>query len=143
MEETFDQLMDGFGDHDLTRFGRLQEACCDVCRVADRGVVHAQIGSDAAHDDQSGIESLADLELDAAVAFKLVAIGVQRPPNAERRLDRTADVVLVSDRRSEQCHDSITEKLIHSTFITVNLGEHQFEGPSHQPMNDLRVEPVR
>ena len=80
--------------------------------------------------------------MDAAVTFKIVLVAVQRPPNAERCLDRAARVILVSDRSPEQGHDSIAEELIDRALVLVNLGEHQVESPSHQAMDDLRVEPL-
>ncbi len=142
MEEACDQVMDGLGDDDLSGLGCLQEARGDIRRVADCSVVHAEVASDAAHDDQPGVESLAHPEVDAAVAFKLGAIRIQSPPNAERRLDRAAGVILVSDRCPKQRHDSIAEELVYRALVPVNLGEHQLEGPSHQHVDDLRVKPL-
>jgi hypothetical protein len=101
IEEAFYQVVDGFGNDDLTRLGDVEKARCDVRRVADRSVVHAQVASDAAHDDQPGVETLAYPELNAAVAFKLGAVRIERPPNAEGSLDRAPGVILVSDRSPE------------------------------------------
>ena len=80
--------------------------------------------------------------MDAAITFKIVLIAVERPPNAERCLDRSARVILVRDRSPEQRHDSVAEELIDRTLVLVNLGEHQVESSSHQAMDDLRVEPL-
>src|SRR4030095_4902629 len=129
-------------DDDLPGRGCLQKARCDIGRVANRGVVHAQVASNAADDDQPSVESLAHPEMDAAVTFKVVSILVQRPPNGECRLDRATRVVLVSNRSSKQRHDSIAEELIYRTLKSVNLGEHHLEGPRHQPIDDFRVKPL-
>jgi hypothetical protein len=101
IEEAFDQVMHGFGDDDLSRFGCLQEARGNVRRVADRGVVHAQVASNTAHDDQPRVESLSHPEVNAPVAFEIVPIRLENLPNAERRLNCPARIIFVSDGRSE------------------------------------------
>jgi hypothetical protein len=87
-------------------------------------------------------EALAYHELDIAVAGDLGPISIQRQANAKRRLNRASGMILVSDRRPEQRHDSIAEELVDRAFVPVNLGENQLEGSSHQTMDDLRIQPL-
>jgi len=52
-------------------------------------------------------------------------------------------MILVGDWSPEEGHDAIAEELVDRAFVTVDFGQDQVEGPGHQPMHFLGIEPLR
>jgi hypothetical protein len=142
LEVAADEPVGGVGDRNLPGLAHLLQARRNVGRVADGGVVHAQVASDAAHHDESGVEPLPRAEADAA-RRQLSLILDKGPRDAERGVHGPARVILVGDGRSEQRHDPVAEKLVDRALVAVNFGEHEIEGPAHQPVDLLGVEALR
>src|SRR2546430_2621370 len=65
---------------------------------------------------------------------------LERPSDAERRLDGTACMVLMGDGGPEERHDAVTEKLVDRALVAVHLGQHEVEGSAHQAVDFLRVD---
>ena len=74
---------------------------------------------------------------------QLGLVGVERAGDAERGVDGPARVVLVGDGRPEERHDAVTEELVDRALVAVHLGQHEIEGPAHEPMDFLGVEAGR
>jgi hypothetical protein len=53
------------GQEDGPRVSELLHACCEVRRLADRRVIHREVATDGAHHDLTGVQSHADLDLEA------------------------------------------------------------------------------
>ena len=60
---------------------------------------------------------------------ELVLIGIERLPDAERRVHGAPGVVLVRHGGAEQRHDPVTEELVDRPLVAMHLGEHQLERP--------------
>jgi hypothetical protein len=121
--------MGNIRDHDVPRIGALLEARCHVGGVADRCVVHSEIAANASDHDQTCIDSLTHVKIDAAVALKLVTVGFQRLPDAQRCMDSPLRMVLVRDRRAKESHDAVTEKMINGPLVPMDLAQHKFDRP--------------
>ena len=126
-------------DRHPPRLASLLEARRHVGGVADRRVVHAQVAADRAHHDEAGVEALAGAEADAA-RRELRLVVVERPLDAEGGVDGAARMVLVGDRGPEERHDAVAEELVDRALVAVDLGEHEVEGPAHEPVDLLGVE---
>jgi hypothetical protein len=142
MEVARDEAVGRLRDDDATGLGRLLEARGDVRRVADRRVVHAEVVSDTAHDDEAGVDALPDLEGQPLPPLELLAVILERRPDPDGGVDGPASVLLVSDGGAEEGHDAVAEELVHGPFVAVDLGQHQLEGARHDGVDVLRIEPL-
>ena len=143
VEVVGDETVGGLPDHDLARLRRLLKARGNVGRVADSRVVHPEVVSDAADDDEPAVEALAHLEGQRALARQLVSVVLERALDAERGAHRSLRVVLVGERRAEERHDAVPEELVHRSLVPMDLGQHELEGARHEAVHVLGVEPRR
>jgi len=60
--------------------------------------------------------------------------------NRQRRAERTLSVIFMRDRRTEQCHDAVTQELVDGTFVTVNGFQDDLEDAVHDPVHILGIE---
>ena len=123
-------------DRHAPRLTRLLQTRRDIGGVSHGRVVHAQVAADAADHDEAGVEALAGAEADAA-GSQLGLIGLERPSDAERRVDGPARVVLMGDGGAEKRHDAVAEELVDRALVAVHLGQHQVEGAAHEPVDFL------
>jgi len=128
--------------HHVARARRLLHPGRDVGRVAHRGVIHAQVVTDATDDDEARVEALADAKRDPVGRPELVLIGIERLADAECRVHGPPGVVLVRHRGAEQRHDPVTEELVDRPLVAMHLGEHQLERSPHEPVDVLGIEPL-
>ena len=73
-------------------------ACCiraATLVVSPPPCSHAQVVADAADDDEARVEALADAKRDPVGRPELVLVGIERLPDAERRVHGPPRVVLV------------------------------------------------
>jgi hypothetical protein len=138
-----DETVRGLADYDRSRLRGLLQARGDVGRVADRRIVHPEVAPDAADHDEPAIETLAHPEGEGAVLLQLALIVCEGALDAERGAHGPLCMVLVSDRSAEECHDAVTEELVHRAFVAVHLGQHDLERVRHQRVDNLGVEPGR
>jgi hypothetical protein len=125
------QTMSNFGNHHAPRIGGLLEARCYVRRIADRCVIHSKVASNASHNDQTRVDTLSHVEIDAAAILNFLLISLQGLLDPERRMDGPLRVVLMRDWCAEKGHDAVTEKLVNSSLVPVNLAQHKLECPIH------------
>jgi len=71
LEVALDGRVRCLADHHAARPGRLLHARGEVRRVADRGVVHAQVVADLADDHRTGVETDTELKADALLRLEL------------------------------------------------------------------------
>ena len=67
---------------------------------------------------------------------------VESTPDPQRGVDRALSVVLVGDGGAEQRHDAVAEELVDRALVAVDLVQHQLEGPVHESVDVLGVEPL-
>jgi hypothetical protein len=140
VEVTVDQSVRGRGDDHAAGRCDLLEPGGDVGRVADRRVVHPQVGANRPDHDEAGVEPLPDLEGDAAPPLQVVAQLVQPPLDAERGVGGPLGMLFVRDRGAEERHDAVAEELVHRALVAVDLVQHQLERLVHQHVGVLGVE---
>ena len=109
-------------DHHAARPGRLLHAGSEVRRVADRGVVHAQVIADLADHHRTGVETDPELKADILLRLELAVKNPDRALNPERRVNGAARAVLVGDRRAEECHHAVAGVLVHAALEAVDFG---------------------
>ena len=81
-------------------------------RLADGGVVHAQIATDGADDDLARVEAHADLDGHPVRAADPSAYCATDSCIAQRRVAGSNGVVLVGQRRAEERHDPVADDLV-------------------------------
>ena len=113
------------------RRGSLQ-AGGEVGGIADRGVVHAQVVSDASDHDDARVDADPHLEIDVLRVRELLAQRRERTLDSERRQHRAPRRVLERDRSAEDRHDSVAGELVHRALVAVYLVEQQREAAVHQ-----------
>ena len=57
-------------------------------------------------------------------------------------MDGALSVILVRDGRAEEGHDAVAEELVDRALVAVDLVQHQLEGPGHEAVDVLGVEPL-
>ena len=110
-------------------------------RVADRGVVHAEVVADRAHDDLARVEPSAHREAEAARATQLGGVGGELALQVEGGVARAPRVVLVGDRRAEEGHDAVARELVDGALEAVDaLAEDREEaGHDRAPLLGVRL----
>jgi hypothetical protein len=118
--------MGSFGDHYVPRIGGLLEARRHVSRVTDGCVVHSKIAANASHHDQTGIDTLPHMETDPA-ALKILLVTLQGLLDSQSRMHRPLRMVFMRDWRAKEGHDAVTEELVHSSLVPMDLAQHKLE----------------
>jgi hypothetical protein len=96
-------------------------------RVALRGVIHAQVVADLAHDDLTRVESNPNGEADSLLALELARVGAKLLTEPERRVARPLRVILVRNRRAKEGHDAVAEILVDRPLEAVHALRQDFE----------------
>ena len=136
------QTRGGLGDQDLAGRGGLLQPGGDVGRVADGGVVHAQVVADGADHDEARVESHAHGQLGARPEAGVRAAILQRTADLEGGHGRAAGVVLVGQRRAEQRHEAVAEELVDGALVAMDLGQRQLEESIEQIVHRVGAEPL-
>ena len=134
------QALGGLGDHDGPGLGEGLHPSRQVGGVADRGVVHPEVITDPADDDQPAVETQAQADLDAALLLELLAVSIDRLADRQRRLDRARGMILEGHRGPEQGHQAVTEELVHRALVAVHRLGHQPERVVHELVHGLRIQ---
>ncbi len=121
------------GQERRARIGELLHARGEVGSLADRGVVHVQVGADRTHDDLARIEAHANADPDAVLGPYALRISRDRLLHPQRRVARADRVVLVSEGRAEERHDAVAHDLIDGALVAV----HGFHHPLEHGIEDL------
>ena len=98
-----------------------------VRRLADRGVVDAQIAADGADHDLARVQPDPDLHRDAVGPPDLVGVSTDRALHVEGRIAGADRVVLVGKRRAEEGHDPVAHHLVHRALVSMNGLHHPLE----------------
>ena len=108
-------------------------------RLADRGVVHAEITADGANDHFARIESDADLDLDTVLPAQLRGVAGDRLLHGEGGVAGSDGVVLVGERGAEERHDPVAHDLVHRALVAVNGVHHPLEDRVQEPARVLGI----
>ena len=117
---------DRLGDEQLRLEGlrRLLDARSHVNHVSDDRVFLALGSADVSGRGLAGVKPDTDAcGRNAALAIQLV----QAPKNRERRPHGVGALIRVVERRAEDGHEAVAEKLVHDPMMLVHERNHEFE----------------
>ena len=95
--------------------------------LPDRCVIHVEVTADRAHDHSTGVQADANSDRDAFSPSRAIAVPSDRLLHHERRVARPHGVILVGNRRAEECHDPVAHDLVHRALVPVYRFHHPFE----------------
>ena len=134
-----DQPMGRGAEQDLARRRGLFQPCGHVHRVpGDQPLPRRLVPGH----DLTGVDSGADHDGDAAVAFELLVQDMKAVAHLGRGADRPHRVVLVQARNAEHGHHGIADELLHDASVRLHCVAHLVEVPGHDPTEGLGVEPL-
>ena len=107
--------------------------------LTNDGILHAQIITDDANDDFSRIETNADRERYSVTLLNLLCVSFDVLLHPERGVAGVHGVILASERRTEQRHDSVAEDLIDGAVIAMDRLHHGFDRRPHKRLRLLGV----
>jgi hypothetical protein len=110
-----------------------------VGSLAYRRVVHSEITADRADDDLPRVEADPDLQLHPVRAPRVVRVALERLLHPERRVTGAHGMVLVRQRRTEECHDPIAHDLVNRPLVAVHRLHHVFEHGVEELSRLLRI----
>jgi len=129
LESTSRQGGCSIADNNVAGCGGLLEPRGDVHGVA--GYEGAALAG-ASDDDFAGVDANAQGKL---IAEQLSQLSSHR----ESRMQRTFGVILVCNRGSERCHDSITHELLDCATRRIDLGAHRLVEPIEHRARSLGI----
>jgi hypothetical protein len=94
-----------------------------VGRVADRGVVHAEVVADGPDHDGAGVEAHAEGQGGVSRDAELLAALAEGALDRQGGEDGAAGVVLVSQRGAELGHEAVPEELVDRALVAVDLAQ--------------------
>jgi hypothetical protein len=141
-EEALPEVLRVPAHHDLPRLREAHEPGRDVGRIADGRVVHAEVPTDCADDDDSGVQPRPQAEVDTVRAFHVGLQRLKTVADRKRRRERAVGVVLVRDRGAEERHDAVAEELVDRALVTVDRLEHDLERPVDDRVDVFGIEPL-
>ena len=116
------------GQADPARRRELLNASGQPHDVPLRGVVHAQVVTDAPDDDLARVGAHAHREVEPALAPHIVGEGPEIARHLERRRAGALGVVLVGDGGAEERHDAVAGVLVDGPLVAVDaVGENAEE----------------
>src|SRR5215475_11813275 len=99
-------------DPDGSGRSELLHAGCQMSRLADRCVVHAEVRADRPDDHVAGIQADTDSHGDAVGPKCLARVSLHRLLHPQGGVTSTDRVILMGERGAEQRHDPVTHHLI-------------------------------
>jgi hypothetical protein len=126
-------------EEDAPGAGELLHPRGQVGRLADRGVVHAQIAADGAHHDFARVEPDPDLHVHAVRSARLLRVARHRFLHAQSGVAGAHRVVLVGERCTEEGHDAVAHHLVHRALVAVHRFHHPVEHGVEDPAGVFRV----
>src|SRR5262244_1207598 len=115
------------GDPDGSGRSELLHTGCQMSRLADRRVVHAEIRADGANHHVAGIQADPDSHGDAVGQKCLARISLHRLLHPQGSITSTDRVIFMRERGTEQRHDPVTHHLVHRPLVVVNRLHHALE----------------
>jgi hypothetical protein len=110
-----------------------------VRRLADRGVLHAQVAANRAHHHLARVEPDADLHVEPLGATQLAGQATHALVHAQRRVGRAHHVVLVGHRGAEDRHDPVAQHLVDGALVPVHRLHHQGQHRIQHAARVLRI----
>jgi hypothetical protein len=140
LKEPGHELRGVLGQVSASGRGELLHSCCETHSLPLRRVVHAEVVTDLADNDLSGVEAHADQEALAPCPLQLLRVLAKLLLEPQSRVARAPRMVLVGNRRAEKRHDPVTGVLVDRTLETVNAIREDREEAIHDLVPLLGIE---
>ena len=137
-----DQPSRRLGEVHRTWLGKLLHARRQIGGVANRGVVHPQVVSNAANDNRSRVEPHPHRQGGVEGRARPRLMLPDRLLDARRGERGTPRVVFARDGRPEQRHETIPQELIDGALISMNLCHRNGEERLEQRVHALLPKPL-
>jgi hypothetical protein len=98
-----------------------------------------QVAANGSHHHLTAIQPDPNVDRDAFGALHLGGILLHLALHGERRIAGPHRMVLMANRRPEECHDAVAHDLVDRAFVAVHGGHHAFEHGVEQLMGFFRV----
>lgn len=131
-----------FGQEDRSRRGRSLKAGRRVYRVPQGVVGHLQHVRDLGEHDRTGVHSDTHLDRRAVCRLDLFGEPYHGVPDVQGRVHRPFRIVLMSQRCSEECQQTIPHHLRHRALIVCSGGDDAAQKLVHNHLEPLRAEPL-
>jgi hypothetical protein len=139
-KERLGRFVHGAADENRAGLGDALQARRDIHRIAERGVLHSQIGADAADDDRAGMQPDSHAQRNAQARFEIGVDALERGLHPERGAHRACRIVLVRNRRAEECHDPVAQHFVNRSFVFVDFAGECFERAVNEIVNLFGIE---
>src|SRR5215470_3289867 len=143
VEEALCEARGLLGHRDAAGWRQLLHAGGEPHDVALRGVVHAQVVPDPAHDDLAGVQAHPHRELEPPLAPHVFGERAELTRQIEGGGAGALGVILVGDRGAEERHDAVTGVLVDGPLVSVNAASKDTEEAIEQAMPFLGVDALR
>src|SRR5215470_10644382 len=143
VEEARGEALGLLGHRDAARRGQLLHPGGEADDVPLRGVVHAQVVADPAHDDLARVQAHPHRELEPALAPHVFGKLAEVARQIQSGRTRTLRMVLVGDGGAEERHDAVTRVLVDGPLVTVNAAREDPEQAIEETMPFLGVDALR
>src|SRR5215471_17271711 len=140
VEEARGEARGLLGHRDAARGGQLLHPGGEADDVPLRGVVHAQVVADPAHDDLAGVETHPHRELEPALAPHVFGERAEVARQIQSGSTRTLRMVLVGNGGAEERHDAVTRVLVDGPLVSVNAAREDPEQAIEEAMPFLGVD---
>ena len=137
LDGILDQPVRDLPDHDLSRRGRLLEACGHVDGVSGHETLS---GRRISGDHLARVHPDPDLDPDTVIALQFGVQRLERFAHAARRPNRADRIVLVRARDTEDRHHRITDEFLHRAAVGVDHELHLVEEATHHATEGLRIQ---
>ena len=114
-------------EQDRPGVGELFHARGQVRGLSHRGVVHAEVAADGAHDDVAGVEADPDADADALRPSHFLGVALHDFLHPQRGVARPDGVILVGERRAEEGHDPVAHHLVDGALVPVHGRHHELD----------------
>src|SRR5262249_4480369 len=110
-----------------------------VCRLADRRVIHLQVAPDGAHDYVPRVQTNSYLDRNAVGPSNSLSVPFHGFLHPKGCIAGSHGVIFVSKRRTKERHNPVTHDLIDSPFVTMDSLHHMFEDRVEKFARFLRI----
>src|SRR5262249_21908894 len=140
LEVSLDEACRVLGDTDVPRLGERLHALGEADDVSLGCELHVQIVADSPDDDLARVEPDADRERHVVLGADLTRVGADGVTQMKRRVAGALRVILVGDRRTEECHGAVPDELVDEAFEALDAVAEEEEEALHDLRPRLGVE---
>ena len=135
--------MGGLGDDNLIRCCLLLQTRRHIGGVAHGRIVHAQVVPNRTDHDHAGVKTHPDGEFSPLGLILTTIVGMELASEFQGGEYSAPSVVLMGNRRPEECHEAVPQELINGAFIAMDGAQRQLKKLVQDAMHGLWPELFR